>query len=82
MGSDAANLDISARVHAMASLGRTIFEFPINASAAKAACGMGLWTVFGASNIVRGGSQSGLNKALEAIEKGLAGCLCSDYQLH
>jgi alpha-D-ribose 1-methylphosphonate 5-triphosphate diphosphatase len=71
--------DHPGRVHAMAALGGTIFEFPINADAAKAACDIGLWTVFGAPNILRGASQSGSIKALEAIEKGLAGCLCSDY---
>lgn len=71
--------DSPQRVQAMAHLGGTVSEFPVNFEAAKAALDYGLWTVFGAPNILRGGSQSGSMKALEAVQKNVAGCICSDY---
>jgi len=36
-------------------------------------------TIFGAPNILRGKSQSGSMKAIEAIHEGVADCLCADY---
>lgn len=66
-------------VAAAASLGVTISEFPITSEAARAARDRGMATVFGAPNILRGRSQSGAIRAVEAVEAGLACCLCSDY---
>jgi len=36
-------------------------------------------TLFGAPNILRGKSQSGNMRALDAVTAGVADCLCSDY---
>ena len=71
--------DSDARVTTMRNAGFDISEFPINLEAAKAAKQVGMWTVFGAPNIVRGGSQSGSMKALDAVLAEVADCLCSDY---
>ncbi len=71
--------DSSQRVQIMSALGVTVSEFPVNSDAAKAAFNAGLWTVFGAPNILRGGSQNGSMKALQAVQEDIAGCLCSDY---
>lgn len=67
------------RVATMREIGADISEFPINLEAAKAAKTANMSTVFGAPNILRGGSQSGSMKAIEAIENGVADCLCADY---
>ena len=63
----------------MANLGITISEFPINLETAQKAIEMGLNTIFGAPNILRGKSQSGSMKAISAITHNVASCLCSDY---
>ncbi|KZZ58789.1 alpha-D-ribose 1-methylphosphonate 5-triphosphate diphosphatase, partial [Oleiphilus sp. HI0125] len=67
------------RVATMREIGADISEFPINLEAAKAAKSANMATVFGAPNILRGKSQSGSMKAIEAIEHGVADCLCADY---
>jgi alpha-D-ribose 1-methylphosphonate 5-triphosphate diphosphatase len=46
---------------------------------AKAAKAKGLFTLFGAPNILRGQSQSGSMRALDAVLNGVADCLCGDY---
>jgi len=71
--------DTRERIETMHGLDVQISEFPINMEAASAAREMGLSTVFGAPNILRGKSQSGSMKALDAIEAGVADCLCADY---
>jgi len=71
--------DGAGRVAAMATMGASISEFPVNVGAARAACDAGLATVFGAPNILRGSSQSGNIRALDAVHQGLADCLCADY---
>ncbi|MBE0438471.1 MAG: alpha-D-ribose 1-methylphosphonate 5-triphosphate diphosphatase [Gammaproteobacteria bacterium] len=71
--------DNRERIETMTSLGVKISEFPINMDAASAARELGMSTVFGAPNILRGKSQSGSMKALDAIEAGVADCLCADY---
>lgn len=71
--------DCMERVRMMKDLGAVISEFPINLETAKGAYREGLATLFGAPNIVRGGSQSGNMKAVEAISNGAASCICSDY---
>jgi alpha-D-ribose 1-methylphosphonate 5-triphosphate diphosphatase len=71
--------DSTARVRAMQELGIGISEFPINLDTARAATKQGMATIFGAPNIVRGGSQSGSMRAIDAIEAGVADCLCADY---
>jgi len=61
------------------ALGVHISEFPINLETARYAIEQGMSTIMGAPNILRGKSQSGSMKAQDAIEHGVATCLCSDY---
>lgn len=72
--------DTVERVVTMRNLGVSMSEFPINLDTAKAAVSCGLPTVLGAPNILRGQSQSGSMRAIDAVRAGVAGCLCSDYQ--
>ncbi|MBU1237319.1 MAG: alpha-D-ribose 1-methylphosphonate 5-triphosphate diphosphatase [Gammaproteobacteria bacterium] len=71
--------DDHARVVAMKELGARMSEFPINLETARAAHAAGLATILGAPNVMRGGSQSGNMRAIDAIEAGVADCLCADY---
>ncbi|MCS6969588.1 MAG: alpha-D-ribose 1-methylphosphonate 5-triphosphate diphosphatase [Planctomycetota bacterium] len=71
--------DSAERVARMASLGVTISEFPINLTAARAACQAGMVTLFGAPNILRGASSSGNIRALDAVHAGVCRGLCADY---
>ena len=71
--------DNRERIEIMTGLGVKISEFPINMEAAVAAQELGMSTIFGAPNLLRGKSQSGSMKALDAIEAGVADCLCADY---
>lgn len=61
------------------SLGIDIAEFPINEETARAANEGGDFTVFGAPNVVRGGSHTGWTSAAEMVSKGLCSILASDY---
>ncbi|WP_371421572.1 alpha-D-ribose 1-methylphosphonate 5-triphosphate diphosphatase [Tardiphaga sp.] len=60
-------------------LGVDIAEFPINEETAQAAANAGDFIVFGAPNVVRGGSHTGWTKASDMIAKGLCSILASDY---
>jgi alpha-D-ribose 1-methylphosphonate 5-triphosphate diphosphatase len=60
-------------------LGVNIAEFPINVETAQAAADAGDFIVFGAPNVVRGGSHTGWTKASDMIAKGLCSVLASDY---
>ena len=71
--------DTVEKVRIAAGLGATISEFPINLVAARAAKVCGLFTLFGAPNIVRGKSQSGAVRALDAVLAGAADAICGDY---
>ncbi|MDD5027936.1 MAG: alpha-D-ribose 1-methylphosphonate 5-triphosphate diphosphatase [Rhodoferax sp.] len=71
--------DSVEKVNALASLGAVISEFPTNLTAAQAARAQGMATLFGAPNILRGKSQSGNMRALDAVLAGVADCLCGDY---
>jgi alpha-D-ribose 1-methylphosphonate 5-triphosphate diphosphatase len=68
------------RIAAMRALGVAMSEFPITLDTAKAAVSCGLPTILGAPNVLRGQSQSGSMRAIDAIRAGVASCLCSDYQ--
>lgn len=63
----------------MRELGCTISEFPVELGVARAACDLGMYTVMGTPNILLGKSHSGNLSAREAVENGVAKCLCSDY---
>jgi alpha-D-ribose 1-methylphosphonate 5-triphosphate diphosphatase len=71
--------DTPERIRTMADMGVKLSEFPINLETAKAAKAAGLGTILGAPNILRGESQSGSMKAIDAIHNNAASCLCSDY---
>lgn len=71
--------DTPAKVATVNALGAVISEFPINLETARAAQALGLATLFGAPNVLRGKSQAGNMRALDAVEAGVADCLCGDY---
>jgi alpha-D-ribose 1-methylphosphonate 5-triphosphate diphosphatase len=71
--------DTPEKVETLHNLGVGISEFPINLESARAAHEHGMSTVFGAPNILRGKSQSGSVRALDAVIAGFADCLCADY---
>ncbi|HLL88820.1 MAG TPA: phosphonate metabolism protein PhnM [Tepidisphaeraceae bacterium] len=71
--------DDADRVATVREVGVRISEFPVNLAAATAARAAGMSTVFGAPNVLRGGSQSGSVRAADAVRAGVADCLCSDY---
>lgn len=71
--------DSPEKVDAVAAMGATISEFPTNIATARAARARGLATLFGAPNLLRGKSQSGSMRALDAVNEGVADCLCGDY---
>jgi len=59
--------------------GVSIAEFPTTVEAAAASRDLGMATVMGAPNVVRGGSHSGNASARELAETGLLDILSSDY---
>lgn len=71
--------DTPERVQTMADMGVRLSEFPINLETASSARTAGMFTIFGAPNVLRGQSQSGSIKAIEAVHHQVASCLCSDY---
>ncbi|MFZ2154851.1 MAG: alpha-D-ribose 1-methylphosphonate 5-triphosphate diphosphatase [Bradyrhizobium sp.] len=56
-----------------------IAEFPVNEETAREATEAGDFIVFGAPNVVRGGSHTGWTKAADMVAKGLCSVLASDY---
>jgi alpha-D-ribose 1-methylphosphonate 5-triphosphate diphosphatase len=56
-----------------------IAEFPVNEETAREAADGGDDIMFGAPNVVRGGSHIGWTKTSDMIEKGLCSILASDY---
>jgi alpha-D-ribose 1-methylphosphonate 5-triphosphate diphosphatase len=56
-----------------------IAEFPVNEETAREAAEGGDFIVFGAPNVVRGGSHTGWTRAADMIAKGLCSILASDY---
>ena len=56
-----------------------IAEFPVNEETTREAAEAGDFIVFGAPNVVRGGSHTGWTKAADMIAKGLCSILASDY---
>ena len=65
--------------NAFRAQGVTIAEFPVNEATAREAAAAGDFIVFGAPNVVRGGSHTGWTKASDMIAKGLCSVLASDY---
>ena len=60
-------------------MGAVVAEFPITAETAKAAAEAGDPIVFGAPNVVRGGSHTGCPDAATMVEAGFCSILASDY---
>lgn len=71
--------DSAQRVQMMDAMGVSLCEFPINDDAGKAIADLGHHALVGAPNVFRGGSQSSGMRASDAIQRGYANCLCSDY---
>lgn len=71
--------DSPQKVTTVKALGAVVSEFPVNLETAQAARAQGMATLFGAPNILRGKSQSGNMRALDAVLAGVADCLCGDY---
>lgn len=71
--------DSPEKVREMYDLGVRISEFPVNAEAGIEARSRDMAALVGSPNVVRGRSQSKGVSAREAISKGAANCLCSDY---
>ena len=61
------------------ALGVSIAEFPVNEETARDAAASSDFIVFGAPNVVRGGSHTGWTSAADMIAKGLCSVLASDY---
>jgi alpha-D-ribose 1-methylphosphonate 5-triphosphate diphosphatase len=60
-------------------MGVKLAEFPVNEETAREAAAAGDAIVYGAPNVVRGGSHTGWTKASDMIGKGLCTVLASDY---
>lgn len=61
------------------ALGCQVAEFPMTEVTAEAAIDATDWTVFGAPNVLRGGSHTNCPSAAEMVGKGLCTVLASDY---
>ncbi len=61
------------------ALGADIAEFPINEATAQAAASASDHIVFGAPNVLRGGSHTGCPSAREMVARNLCTVLASDY---
>ncbi|WP_144920681.1 alpha-D-ribose 1-methylphosphonate 5-triphosphate diphosphatase [Halorubrum salsamenti] len=66
-------------VERMADHGTDISEYPLTREAARRATDLGLATVMGAPNLVRGGSLWDNLSARDAVDDGLVDVLCADY---
>lgn len=71
--------DSPAMRKAFRAQGVGIAEFPVSEETAREAASGGDFIVFGAPNVVRGGSHTGWTKASDMIAKGLCSVLASDY---
>lgn len=60
-------------------LGVTVAEFPIDEPTTEAASAAGDPIVFGAPNVMRGGSHTGCPSAAEMVGRGMCSILASDY---
>jgi alpha-D-ribose 1-methylphosphonate 5-triphosphate diphosphatase len=71
--------DTPAMRRAFRAKGVAIAEFPVNEETAREAASGGDFIVFGAPNVVRGGSHTGWTRAADMIAMGLCSVLASDY---
>ena len=71
--------DSESAVDHSRSFGATVSEFPLSLETAAYAASRGMDVCVGAPNVVRGGSHDGNLKAVDAVKRGAANMLCSDY---
>lgn len=71
--------DTPEKVAAMVDLDVKLSEFPVTIAAAKAAKEHGMTTIFGAPNLLRGESQAGNIRVIDALNEGTVDALCADY---
>jgi alpha-D-ribose 1-methylphosphonate 5-triphosphate diphosphatase len=71
--------DSPEKVDALCDLGASMSEFPVDVPSARQARERGMRIIVGAPNIVRGGSSSGNQSAIELFALGLADIICADY---
>ncbi len=71
--------DSPEKVKAMKRIGVSISEFPTDLQTAEAAINHNMHVCVGAPNVLRGGSQGNNMSAREAISRGYASIICSDY---
>ena len=69
----------AAVVEEMAACGMSVSEYPVTLDAAVRADDLGLTTVMGAPNLIRGGSLWDNLSARAAIDRGVVDVLCADY---
>jgi alpha-D-ribose 1-methylphosphonate 5-triphosphate diphosphatase len=66
-------------VERLHTAGVDISEYPITLETARRAHDLGMTTVMGAPNLIRGGSQWGNLESRTAIDEGVLDALCADY---
>lgn len=71
--------DSASKVEYMRQKGVAISEFPIDLPTCRAAAEKGMHVMVGAPNIIRGQSNSGNMRAIDAINENAAHIICSDY---
>ena len=71
--------DTLDKVHTSMQRGVKIAEFPMNKECARAFKDAGIYTLFGAPNLIRGASHVGALSAIEAMNANVLDILCSDY---
>jgi alpha-D-ribose 1-methylphosphonate 5-triphosphate diphosphatase len=71
--------DTPEKVRVMQALGTTISEFPVSLEAATEARRLGMATLMGAPNALRGASMTGNITARSLLEVGLLDALAADY---
>jgi len=71
--------DTREKVEEMRRLGVTVAEFPVNLTTALHARSLGMHVCVGAPNLLRGRSHENNLSAREALQRGAADILCSDY---
>lgn len=71
--------DTPEKVRAMADVKVGIAEFPVTIAAAREAKELGIMTMFGSPNLLRGESQAGNIRVIDALNEGVVDALCADY---
>lgn len=71
--------DTPEKVESVHKMGVKISEFPVSLSAATRAAALGMETLMGAPNVLRGGSLTGNLSGMEAVRAGACSILGSDY---